>query len=219
MRKPKAFFFLISLCSLLFLSANSFPVLAATAWSANGSTLFYNDGKVSIGTNSPIWAKLTIQPSSRSEDQLILKDPGSNNRFRFITPDDMRLIIAPQDWTTGNTNYNAFTMIRNGNIGIGTQNPSSMLSVNGTIKARELIVTNQGWADYVFDNSYNLLPLDQVAEYIQANKHLPDVASASEIESQGISVGDMQKTQMQKIEELTLYVIQLQKEINELQQK
>jgi hypothetical protein len=87
---------------------------------------------------------------------------------------------------------------------------------NGTVRVKKITVTPAGWADYVFAHDYKLRTLDQVAAYIETNKHLPDMPSAKEVEEKGISLGDNQALLLRKIEELTLYVIDLKKEINEL---
>ena len=73
-----------------------------------------------------------------------------------------------------------------------------------------------GWSDFVFGNDYNLLTLSEVEDYIDKNGHLPDIPSEAEVEENGINIGEMQAKLLQKIEELTLYVIQLEKEIDEL---
>lgn len=90
------------------------------------------------------------------------------------------------------------------------------LGADGTLKAKEVRVTMTDWPDYVFDNSYNLMPLTETEQYIQTNGHLPNVPSATEVEADGMSVGEMNKVLLQKVEELTLYVIELQKQIDEL---
>jgi trimeric autotransporter adhesin len=98
-------------------------------------------------------------------------------------------------------------------VGINTKKTSDngvnyTLSVNGKMRATEVQVYT-GWADYVFEPDYKLRPLNEVANFIAQNKHLPDVPSAIEVEKNGIWVGEMSKIQMQKIEELTLYVLEL----------
>ncbi|MFZ1530428.1 MAG: hypothetical protein WAT19_16860 [Ferruginibacter sp.] len=101
---------------------------------------------------------------------------------------------------------------QNGNVGIGTTNPTYKLSVNGNIRSKEVVVES-GWADYVFNEEYKLKSLEEVEAFIRANKHLPNIPSAAEIEKNGLQLGDTQKKMMEKIEELTLYVIELKKEI------
>jgi hypothetical protein len=110
------------------------------------------------------------------------------------------------------------TLLQNGNFGIGTTNPTYKLSVNGNIRSKEVVVES-GWADYVFDEQYHLRPLSEVEQYIQANKHLPNIPAAEDIQKNGLSVGEVQTKMMEKIEELTLYVIELKKEIELLKAK
>ncbi len=104
-----------------------------------------------------------------------------------------------------------------GNVGIGTIDPTYLLSVKGTIGCGEVIVENvTGWADFVFEDDYNLMPLQELDSYIQKNKHLPEIPTTEEVEENGISVGEMNAKLLQKIEELTLYLIEKDKEVNEL---
>ncbi len=106
-------------------------------------------------------------------------------------------------------------MLTNGYVGIGTTNPQYPLSVNGPIEAKEVIVQT-GWSDYVFDADYALAPLSEIASFVKQNHHLPGIPSASEVESKGVSLGEMQSKLLAKIEELTLHMIDLQKENQEL---
>ncbi len=75
------------------------------------------------------------------------------------------------------------------------------------------------WADYVFKEGYDLKPLEEVEEFINTNGHLPNVPSAAQVETEGVNLGEMDAKLLEKIEELTLYVIELKKEINELKKK
>jgi phosphohistidine phosphatase SixA len=107
-------------------------------------------------------------------------------------------------------------------IRIGTNQKANgyMVSVGGKIMAEEIrIQPKASWPDYVFENGYPLFPLSELESFIQKNKHLPGIPTANEVEQKGIEVGDMQKRMMEKIEELTLYIIHQQKEINELKKK
>jgi len=103
----------------------------------------------------------------------------------------------------------------------GTNLPAGYkLAVDGKIASEEVLVQLSGnWPDYVFDEEYDLLEVDQLESYINQNHHLPGIPTAAEIEEEGIQVGEMQKMQMEKIEELTLYIIELQKEIKALKIK
>lgn len=89
--------------------------------------------------------------------------------------------------------------------------------VDGKILSEEVRIQNStAWPDYVFKDSYQLLPLDELAESIEKNGHLPNIPPAEVVESDGIAVGEMQIRMMEKIEELTLYILQQQEEIEEL---
>ncbi|SUJ02438.1 Uncharacterised protein [Sphingobacterium spiritivorum] len=96
-----------------------------------------------------------------------------------------------------------------GNLGLGKRNPTEKLEVNGNIRAKEIKVETANWPDYVFEEDYRLTPLTEIEIFIKANKHLPDIPSAQKIAEEGLSVGEMNKLMMKKIEELTLYMIEL----------
>ena len=101
------------------------------------------------------------------------------------------------------------------NVGIGTNNPAYRLDVCGTIRSKEVRVST-GWCDYVFADDYKLRSLGEVEQFIKTNKHLPDVTAGNEIETEGLEVGKVSAQMIKKIEELTLYIIDLQKQVDQL---
>ena len=115
-------------------------------------------------------------------------------------------------WTAGNSwiNNDAY-------FGLGTDAPLCKLDVRGTIRANEILVNTVSGADFVFDKDYNLRPLSEVNTYIQENRHLPEIPSAADMKENGVSLDKLVIQLLQKVEELTLYTIQLEEKINELE--
>ncbi|WP_230156686.1 tail fiber protein [Flavobacterium sp. CECT 9288] len=118
----------------------------------------------------------------------------------------------------GDAKNGVMNVFGNGNVGIGTTNPTSKLTVAGNINSREVKVSVDAGADFVFDKDYALPSLQEVEKFVTKNKHLPEIASAKEMQKEGINLSEMNIKLLQKIEELTLYVIELKKE-NEAQNK
>lgn len=116
---------------------------------------------------------------------------------------------------------NDILMIDGVNVGIGTSNPGTFkLAVEGKVGAREFhVTTTNPWPDYVFDPSYKLRPLSEVEEFIGSNKHLPEMPSASEVETAGHQLGEMDALMLKKIEELTLYILDQEKKIKNQDKK
>jgi len=143
----------------------------------------------------------------RPETQLDFRLSGNNNET--------------YDWHT--PNIDVMTLRSNGNVGIGTTSPSEKLEVNGNalvqgdFEAKKVKVTATPGSvpDYVFAPTYKLQTLNELEKYIQANRHLPNIPNAKEIETNGQNLGEMQLKLLEKIEELTLYVIQLEKNLKE----
>lgn len=132
-----------------------------------------------------------------------------------------------QSWGTGASTY---MRLSQGNLYIGPQVPNSTgshanarLSVDGKVLAKELFINIQTatWADYVFDQNYNLLSLQEVEQFIKKHKHLPNVPSGQELDGEeyNLNVAEMHKIQMEKIEEAFLHLIALQKEIELLKEE
>lgn len=112
----------------------------------------------------------------------------------------------------GNRVEERVRIANNGYVGIATASPDYLLDVNGTIRATEIKVVAQP-ADFVFEENYSLRTLKQVEEFIKQYKHLPNIPSAPEMEASGVNLAEMNKLLLQKIEELTLYIIQQQKSL------
>lgn len=106
-------------------------------------------------------------------------------------------------------------LVDSGYVGIGTLSPAHELDVNGTIRAKEILVESD-WADFVFQKDYQLPTLSDVENSIKEKGHLPGVPSESEIKENGMKVGETNVLLLQKVEELTLYLIQQKKEIEAL---
>lgn len=104
-----------------------------------------------------------------------------------------------------------------GNIGIGTINPDSKLAVKGNIRAQGIKVEASPWPDFVFSGSYTLPTLHETEKYIKEKGHLPGIPSAAEVKENGIDLGVMDAKLLQKIEELTLHMIEQNKTITALQ--
>ncbi|WP_053003573.1 tail fiber protein [Sphingobacterium sp. Ag1] len=104
-----------------------------------------------------------------------------------------------------------------GKVGVKTQTPGDYdLAVNGKIRSQEIKVETSGWADYVFEEDYKLPTLAETEKFIQKNGHLPDVPKASEVEANGISLGEMNKLLLKKIEEMTLHLIEKDKVLKQV---
>ena len=129
----------------------------------------------------------------------------------FESPSETNHIEKIRLWTAGNCWF-----MNNGYLGIGTTSPQYKLDVRGTIRATEIIVNTAG-ADFVFDKEYKLPTLTEVDAYIKENGHLPAVPAAEEMQSGGMKISELQTLLLQKIEELTLYTIQLENRIKELE--
>lgn len=190
------------------------------------NSVYYN-APVGIGTITPK-GKLEISTFSTSQGLILnygnavgqisaidLKANGITNGYIGMQMVDN----ANGDLWLGSSAGKSMTIYRNGNIGVGTDAPSEKLSVNGNIKTRKLFVTQTGWPDYVFDSSYELIPLAGVWQFIKKYKYLPGIPSAKEAEEKGISVGDNQALLLKKIEELTLYLIEQDKKIGQIERE
>lgn len=173
-------------------------------------------GYVGIGTTNP-QSVFEINRSINDFWTARIKNGGGSSKGLLLEVgyggDNVSTIMQLAD-ANGNTRA---TFKSNGNVGIGVTNPQYKLTVAGTIAAREINVTTEIWSDFVFHSSYKLRSLGEVEQFIKTNSHLPEIPSEKEVKKNGISVGEMNVKLLQKIEELTLYMIEQQKQITSLQ--
>ena len=151
----------------------------------------------------------------------LLENAGGNfndGSFLWWNGAEDKLLIGTKE---GGTNTNVMVINHSGlNVGIGTSQPDDnyRLSVNGKVRCKEVVVET-GWPDFVFEEDYHLLPLEEVNAHIEEHGHLPGIPSAKEVEENGIGVGQIESLLLQKIEELTLYMIDMKEENEKLKNR
>jgi len=134
----------------------------------------------------------------------------------------MHFMVSPESSgkdTDVNWGTPKMTIKRDGSVGIGKLSPTAKLHVDGIIISEEIKVENVDGADFVFAADYNLMPLSETEAYIKANHHLPEVPSAAEMQANGVELGKMNMLLLQKIEELTLHQIEMNKLLVEQQKQ
>ena len=192
-----------------------------TSWLTN-STLYNNGSSIGIGTTSPsyildvngrmrlrhngVTSGLWFNSSTNVETSFI--GQYTDNRWGVFAGGTWKFAMDGNDGTVyiGSTNLDAETL---------TNAAGYKLKVFGKIIGEEVRVQlKSAWPDYVFENDYKRLSIDELERFITVNKHLPNVPSAAEVETKGQELGEMQRKMMEKIEELSLYIIDLKKEID-----
>ena len=188
-----------------------------------------NSKNIGIGTNSPS-QKLDIRGNIALDNYSIISKGGSSVGFGSggigNEDDDITVNVANDgEFELNRAGVNLFSVgnyilidrTNSKNIGIGIENPQNKLSVNGTIWATKMKVSFTDGADWVFEDEYELLTLEEVEEFVHKNKHLPGIPSAEEFRQNDLNVAEMDNMLLQKIEELTLYMIDMNKRVNELE--
>ena len=163
-----------------------------------------NNG-ISFDANSS-WEGIGFNRSAKSGQILNT----TKSAWQFTARDDY---FALEGYNGANSNL--LNVLKNGNIGIGTRSPDMKLTVKGNIHAEEVkIDLNVPAPDYVFRESYNLRSIEEVEKFIKKNSHLPEIPSAKEFEQNGVMQAEMDMNLLKKIEELTLYTISQEKQLD-----
>lgn len=167
---------------------------------------FFTGSKITGSNNTVIGSSMSTEPSG------IITGSGNTilgGNIRGLSPTLTNHIILADG--SGNIRLIADNT---GNIGIGTGSPDMKLTVAGTIHSTEVKVdTSIPTPDYVFDSGYELTSLNEVKKYIDKNHHLPEIPSAAQVAKEGINLGEMNTRLLKKVEELTLYLIESNKEL------
>lgn len=187
-------------------------IMVRSNYTTPGTLSIQNDGgQVNIG------AKTVINTGGES-----LALNGNNPTMNFYQNDVFKSFI-------GQTNAGLYMGVNGGNLrldatgqvaigGVVAAASGYKLTVTGKVICEELKVKLSGaWPDYVFANDYKLKSFGELRKFIEENKHLPGIPAASHIEKEGMELGDMQRRMMEKVEELTLYILQLEEKVSSLQ--
>jgi hypothetical protein len=209
---------------------NKFTIGRGVNWMQGKDLVIDINGNVGIGTTYPI-GKLDVSgltylknapTHSVISEQLRFGRSDGNIRYHSIfsnhtgNPNTNYIQFRIHDGSLNVTNQlNVMTINGNGGVGIGTDNPGVYkLAVNGNIHTKEVKVDLIDWSDFVFESNYKLPTLKEVEEHINEKGHLKDIPSAKDVEENGIFLGEMDAKLLQKIEELMLYTIKQQKQID-----
>ncbi|TJZ53559.1 hypothetical protein FAZ15_16060 [Sphingobacterium olei] len=191
--------------------------------------VFRPDGNIGVGTllveNGENWGRVFQVKGNQSAKNIVT----SSSVQTGVWAHNLGFYGAPAGGITGTQTNHSFsiitnssskmTVLPNGNVGIGITGPTEKLSVNGNIRAKEIKVETANWPDYVFEKDHKLMSLDSLGSFINKNGHLPDIPTAKEVELNGVQVGEMVNMLLKKNEELTLYILQQDKRIKELEKK
>jgi hypothetical protein len=188
-----------------------------------------NGGNMGLGSTNPLTIFHAVVPSAKATASgsvvSLLSSNDASNPFGLRTMIYGASAIANRYVTLQTTDYsladggNVVLQPSTGNVGVGTTTPDQKLTVNGTVHSKAVVVDNSIFPDYVFKKTYVLRPLSAVKAYIDLNHHLPEMPSAAEVAKNGQNLGEINTLLLKKVEELTLYMIELNKTVKAQQQE
>jgi hypothetical protein len=229
----KAIFTILLCLMLCTVKAQWLPAGATTG------NIYYNNGNVGLGTSSPsskldVNGSIQLSASSKfpmgiltetDQSTFTLLNLSFNFResnknttykgaaFRIDSRDDYPLFQWIKRDAGVTQEIELMNLSQSGNLGIGTfPNSNFKLAVAGNVIAEAVVIQMRAnWPDYVFESTYRLPSLTELEKFIITHKHLPEVPSAKEVEQGGVNVGEINLLLLKKVEELTLYIIELEK--------
>lgn len=177
----------------------------------------FQTGKVGIGNVSAPQATLHIKANSGENANIMLQTTDNTKDAAIIFRNTSNTISVGSNnlMNFAATSYSFTT----GKVGIGcvnNMNDFALAVQGGVVSTKVSVLDIDSWPDFVFGNNYKLMNLYELEQYINTNQHLPEVPSAEEVSANGIDLGEMNAVLLQKVEELTLHIIELQKQIDEL---
>jgi hypothetical protein len=181
----------------------------------NAPRFNFQTGKVGIGNVTSPSAKLHIKADNGERADLMLEATGTSAIYFKNTNNSISLTGNIMTLSASGFSYT------NGNVAIGTMpNNDYKLAVKGVIRSEEVVVELMtSWPDYVFASDYSLPKLKEVKAFVNENGHLPGLPNASQVSEEGLGLGDINAKLLEKIEELTLYIIEQEERIQKLEEK
>jgi len=209
------------------------PLTVTPTWSSDTSILFVDcpvDARVGIGTSTPDFKLQVAGETNTTGLQIGNTTPSllqTKNTRAYIQSTNATGLHLMANWQSdyghgiiveADRELTKAITVRNSLYGSNGEEVFRVYG-SGLVEAKKVVVSHTIWADYVFEDEYNLLPLDELEEYIEENGHLPNVPTTAEVQANGMELGEMDVLLLEKVEELTLYMLQMEKKVQVLQEE
>lgn len=190
--------------------------------SGSALNIFTEHGNIAIGPKNSSFCHIeTNRPRFLMEKPLTINtgqiSSNTNQNLQLQTNNTTRLTILNSNGNVGIGTTAPKHLLQVGNMGLTGTHANAVAAFDGKIVAKNVVTTLTGWADFVFDEDYELMPLEELNEFVKTNKHLPEIPTEAEVLENGIDVGEINTKLLQKVEELTLYIIQLEQRMKALE--